>query len=180
MFFTEKRRQFWITLDRCRVTFGKCSFKPDMLSCKMSNKTIEYATRNVMDISCTSGRQKKKPFCFKTSFQNGVLMHFKTNFKNCLCIGFIISICLTWIRCLFFSLVISLCSWIYSLKLLWQNYNWSLNRDSSFTHNGSCLKKCTSRTWKFWSWLWELYPKLHREFMKTETQGHCFFRWSLL
>jgi DNA-dependent RNA polymerase auxiliary subunit epsilon len=25
---------------------------------KMSNKSIEYATRNAMDVSCTSGRQK--------------------------------------------------------------------------------------------------------------------------
>jgi len=27
----------------------------------------------------------KKPPSFKTSFECGVLIHFKTNFKNCLC-----------------------------------------------------------------------------------------------
>jgi len=37
---------------------------------------------------------EKNPFCFKTSYECGVLMHFETNVKNCLFIGVITSICL--------------------------------------------------------------------------------------
>lgn len=68
-------------LDCCRVLFGKCSFKPDMLSCIMNNRSKEYATGKAMDISRTSGRQKYHS-CFKTSFEYGVHMYFKTTLRT--------------------------------------------------------------------------------------------------